>query len=313
MQPQGKALDINFLGARRITYTISAVLIIVSIAAIGVRGLNFGIDFTGGIVLEVGYPEAAPLEDIRGMLSTEGYEGAIVQSFGTPRDVLVRLPPQPEGIEDADVRDRVLDLLRADVPDVDLRRVEFVGPQVGSELAEQGALAMLFATLMILAYVAFRFQWKFSLGAVAALVHDVVITVGIFALLQLPFDLAVLAAMLAVLGYSLNDTIVIFDRIRENFLRIRRERPERIMNISVNQTLARTLVTGVTTLLVLCALLFIGGDALYGFSLALIIGVIVGTYSSIYVASAAVLALNVSSVDLMPPQKDEDEAVRDLP
>lgn len=313
MQPQGKALDINFLGARRITYAISAVLIIASIASIGVRGLNFGIDFTGGIVLEVGYPEAAPLEDIRGLLSAEGYEGAIVQSFGSPRDVLVRLPPQPEGIEDADVRDRVLDLLRADVPDVDLRRVEFVGPQVGSELAEQGALAMLFATLMILAYVAFRFQWKFSLGAVAALVHDVVITVGIFSLLQLPFDLAVLAAMLAVLGYSLNDTIVIFDRIRENFLRIRRERPERIMNISVNQTLARTLVTGVTTLLVLGALLFIGGDALYGFSLALIIGVIVGTYSSIYIASATVLALDVSSVDLMPPQKEEDDAVRDLP
>lgn len=309
----GKALDINFLGPRKLFFAISAILIVASIASVLTRGLNFGIDFTGGVLLEVGYPRAAELESIRGLLQESGYEGALVQNFGTATDVLVRLPPQAEGMDGSAIRDTVLGLLRQQEPEVDLRRVEFVGPQVGEELTEQGALAMLFALLMILAYVSFRFQWKFSLGAVAALAHDVIITIGIFSLFQIPFDLAVLAAILAVIGYSLNDTIVIFDRIRENFLRLRRETPERVMNVSLNQTLARTIVTGLTTLLVLMALLFVGGDALYGFSIALIIGIVVGTYSSIYIASATALALNVSTVDLLPPQKEEDETLKELP
>lgn len=309
----GKALDINFLGPRKLCFVISAILIVASITSVLTRGLNFGIDFTGGVLLEVGYPRAAELESIRGLLQESGYEGALVQNFGTATDVLVRLPPQAEGMDGSAIRDTVLGLLRQQEPEVDLRRVEFVGPQVGEELTEQGALAMLFALLMILAYVSFRFQWKFSLGAVAALAHDVIITIGIFSLFQIPFDLAVLAAILAVIGYSLNDTIVIFDRIRENFLRLRRETPERVMNVSLNQTLARTIVTGLTTLLVLMALLFVGGDALYGFSIALIIGIVVGTYSSIYIASATALALNVSTVDLLPPQKEEDEALKELP
>jgi preprotein translocase subunit SecF len=265
------------------------------------------------VLLEVGYPRPAELESIRGLLQDAGYDGALVQSFGTASDVLVRLPPQDEGMDGTAIRNTVLSLLRQQDPAVDLRRVEFVGPQVGQELAEQGALALLFALLMILAYVSFRFQWKFSLGAVAALAHDVIITVGIFALFQIPFDLAVLAAILAVIGYSLNDTIVIFDRIRENFLTLRRESSERVMNVSLNQTLARTIVTGVTTLLVLLALLIVGGDALYGFSIALIIGIVVGTYSSIYIASATALGLKVSTVDLLPPQKEEDETLKEIP
>ncbi|MCC5862595.1 MAG: protein translocase subunit SecF [Gammaproteobacteria bacterium] len=309
----GKVLDINFLGPRKVFFALSAILIVASFASVLTRGLNFGIDFTGGVLLEVGYPRPAELENIRGLLQESGYEGALVQNFGTATDVLVRLPPQAEGMDGSAIRDTVLALLRQQEPAVDLRRVEFVGPQVGEELTEQGALAMLFALLMILAYVSFRFQWKFSLGAVAALAHDVMITIGIFSLLQIPFDLAVLAAILAVIGYSLNDTIVIFDRIRENFLRLRRESSERVMNVSINQTLARTIVTGLTTLLVLFALLFVGGDALYGFSLALIIGVVVGTYSSIYIASATALALNVSTVDLLPPQREEDETLKELP
>ena len=310
---KGMPLDINFLGLRKLCFVISALLILASIASVSVRGLNFGIDFTGGVLLEVGYPRPAELEQIRGLLQDSGYDGALVQSFGTATDVLVRLPPPDEGVDGGQIRDTVLRLLRQQEPLVDLRRVEFVGPQVGAELAEQGALAMLFALLMILAYVSIRFQWKFSLGAVAALAHDVIITVGIFSLFQIPFDLAVLAAILAVIGYSLNDTIVIFDRIRENFLRLRRESAERVMNVSLNQTLARTIVTGLTTLLVLGALLIVGGDALYGFSIALIIGIVVGTYSSIYVASAFSLALKVSTIDLLPPAKEEDETLKEVP
>jgi len=313
MQQSAKVLDFNFLGARRLMFSLSVLLVIASLATLGARGLNFGIEFTGGVMVEVRYPQATDLEPIRVMLDERGYEGAMVQSFGTARDVLVRLPPQPEGVEIAVVRDELLELLRAQVPGVEWLGAEFVSPQVGEELAEQGGLALLFALLLILAYVSFRFQWKFSMGAVAALAHDVIITLGIFALFQIPVDLAVLAALLAVIGYSLNDTIVIFDRIRENFLRMRREAPERVMNVSLNQTLARTLVTGITTLLVLFALLSVGGNALYGFSLALIIGVIVGTYSSIYTASAVALELKVTTTDLLPLQREEDDALEDLP
>jgi preprotein translocase subunit SecF len=299
--------NIDFLGRRRIAFILSAVLIVASIASVAVRGLNFGIDFTGGVLLEVGYPQAAELDAIRETLREGGYDGAQVQNFGTASDVLVRLPPQPEGVDGGEIRDQILALLRADGERVELRRVEFVGPQVGEELTEQGGLAMLFAILMILAYVAFRFQWKFALGSVAALVHDVIITIGFFSWTQMAFDLSVLAAVLAVIGYSLNDTIVVFDRIRENFLRIRRETSEAVMNTSINQTLSRTIITGVTTLLVLIALATLGGEAVFGFSIALIVGIIVGTYSSIYVASAVALALNVSTADLLPPQKTDEE------
>ncbi|HUH00016.1 MAG TPA: protein translocase subunit SecF, partial [Gammaproteobacteria bacterium] len=246
------------------------------------------------------------LPPIRTALEEAGIDRSVVQHFGSSREVTVQLLAE-EGADPSETRDRIMELLRSVDAGAQLRRVEFVGPQVGRELAEQGGLAALFALLMILAYISFRFQWKFSLGAVAALVHDVIITLGFFSVLQLAFDLAVLAALLAVIGYSLNDTIVIFDRIRENMLKMRRKSTEDVMNASLNQTLSRTIMTGVTTLMVLLALYFLGGEAIAGFSIALIIGVLVGTYSSIYIASAAALALKVTTIDLIPPQSKDDE------
>jgi preprotein translocase subunit SecF len=290
---------------RRVTAVLSILAIVVSIVSLSTRGLNFGIDFTGGILLEVGYPEAADLAQIRRSLAVEGFGEAQVQNFGTARDVMIRLLPR-EGMDSSQLGEEILQVLRASGADVSLRRVEFVGPQVGEELTERGGLAMLFALLMILGYIMFRFQWKFAVGAVVALVHDVIITLGIFSAFQIPFDLSVLAAILAVIGYSLNDTIVLFDRIRENFRRIRRGTAEAIMNSSINQILGRTLITSLTTLLVLTALVWLGGAAVRGFATALIIGVLVGTYSSIYTAGATALALQVSPVDLMPPKKIED-------
>lgn len=299
---------IDFMGKRRLAIIISLLVIAASLVLLALRGLNFGIEFTGGVVLEAGFTEAADLNAIRGGLDGIGYQDAIVQNFGSASDVVIRLrAPGEEQGAGAEVRDRVMEVLRTLSPGVELRRVEFVGPQVGEELAEQGGLATLFALLMILAYVAFRFQWKFAVGAVAALIHDVTITLGYFALVQIPFDLAVLAALLAVIGYSLNDTIVVFDRIRENMLRLRRAETAEAMNTSLNQTLSRTIMTGLTTLLVLIALLILGGETLAGFSEALIVGILVGTYSSIYVASPVALALDVKAVDLLPPQKEDDE------
>ena len=284
---------------------LSILAIVISIVALSTRGLNFGIDFTGGVLLEVGYSEAADLAQIRQSLALEGFGEAQVQNFGTARDVMIRLLPR-EGMDSSQLGEEILQVLRASGVDVSLRRVEFVGPQVGEELTERGGLAMLFALLMILGYIMLRFQWKFAVGAVAALVHDVIITLGIFSAFQIPFDLSVLAAILAVIGYSLNDTIVLFDRIRENFRRMRRGTAEAIMNSSINQNLGRTLITSMTTLLVLIALVWLGGEAVRGFATALIIGVLVGTYSSIYTAGATALALQVSPVDLMPPKKVED-------
>ncbi len=290
---------------RRVTATLSILAIVISIVSLSTRGLNLGIDFTGGVLLEVGYPEAADLAQIRGTLGVEGFGEAQVQNFGTARDVMIRLLPR-EGMDSSQVGEEILQVLRASGADVSLRRVEFVGPQVGEELTEDGGLAMLFALLMILGYIMFRFQWKFAVGAVVALVHDVTITLGIFSAFQIPFDLSVLAAILAVIGYSLNDTIVLFDRVRENFRRMRRGTADAIMNTSINQILGRTLITSLTTLLVLTALVWLGGEAVRGFATALIIGVVVGTYSSIYTAGATALALQVSPVDLMPPKKLED-------
>jgi preprotein translocase subunit SecF len=305
--------SIDFLSStrRKIAMALSVVLVVVSLASLFTRGLEFGIDFTGGILLEVGYPQQANLEEIRGNLSDAGFEGAQVQLFGRETDVLVRLPPQPE-VSAETVRQRLQATLERDGQTIDLRRVESVSAQVGSELAERGALAMVVALLLIFVYVMIRFQWKFSAGAVAALAHDAIVTVGFFSIFRFPFDLTVVAAVLAVIGYSLNDTVVAFDRIRENFLSLRGVSAEKAMNTSINEMLARTLITGITTLLVLIALLALGGESIAPFSIALIVGIIVGTYSSIYTASATALALNVNPQDLIEPIKDPT-LIDDLP
>ena len=298
----------DFMGQRRVAMAISALLLLVSVASLAVRGLQLGIDFTGGTLIEVGYQEPANIDSVRQTLSDGGFADAVTQHFGTSRDVLVRVAPR-QGASQAQVGNDVLLVLRsADAAQVDLRRVEFVGPQVGEELTEDGGLAMLIALGAIFIYVMFRFEWKFSAGAVAALFHDVLITLGVFSVFGLEFDLTVLAAVLAVIGYSLNDTIVVFDRIRENFRRMRRATSIEIINTSLNQTLSRTLMTSLTTLLVLTALFMVGGELIHGFAIALIVGVVVGTYSSMYVASATTLSLGISQVDLMPVEKEGAEA-----
>lgn len=305
--------SIDFLSPKRrkLALSVSALLVIVSLVSLATRGLDFGIDFTGGILLEVGYDQAADLDQIRGHLADAGFKDAQVQLFGRETDVLVRLPPQPESSAQ-EVRDHLQETLEADGQRIDLRRVESVSAQVGSELAERGALAMIFAMLLIFVYVMIRFQWKFSTGAVIALVHDTVITVGFFSIFGLPFDLTVVAALLAVVGYSLNDTVVVFDRIRENFLALRGVSAEEAMNTSINEMLARTLITGLTTLIVLIALLALGGESIAPFSIALIVGIIVGTYSSTYTASATALLLEVTPQDLIEPIKDPS-LIDDLP
>jgi preprotein translocase subunit SecF len=304
--------NIDFLSPsrRKVALLVSLLLVIASFVSLATRGLEFGIDFTGGILLEVGYSEAANLEKIRGDLANEGYNNAQVQGFGAEDVVLVRLPPQEGDVDE--IRTRLQQTLQAGEEGTVLRRVEFVSPQVGAELAERGALALVIALMMIFVYVMIRFQWKFSAGAVAALAHDAIVTVGFFSVFGLPFDLTVVAAVLAVIGYSLNDTVVTFDRIRENFFRLRGTSAEEAMNISVNEMLARTIITGVTTLLVLVALLLLGGESIAPFSIALIVGIVVGTYSSIYTASATALALNINAQDLIEPIKDPT-LIDDLP
>jgi len=305
--------NIDFLsaGRRKVALALSALFVVISIVSLSTRGLDFGIDFTGGILLEVGYEQPANLEEIRVILANAGFVDAQVQLFGRDTDVLVRLPPQPEESATA-VRDQLQATLEAGGQNIDLRRMETVSAQVGSELAERGALAMVVALLLIFVYVMIRFQWKFSAGAVAALAHDAIVTVGFFSIFQLPFDLTVVAAVLAVIGYSLNDTVVAFDRIRENFFALRGVSAEEAMNTSINEMLARTLITGLTTLLVLIALLTLGGESIAPFSIALIVGIIIGTYSSIYTASATALALEVSPQDLIEPIKDPS-LIDDLP
>jgi len=313
MRILSKKTSIDFLSParRKIALVLSVVFVLVSLASLATRGLDFGIDFTGGILLEVGYEQPADLEAIRGTLANAGFVDAQVQMFGRDTDVLVRLPPQPEDSA-MQVRDQLQATLEAGGQNIDLRRMETVSAQVGSELAERGALAMVVALLLIFVYVMIRFQWKFSAGAVAALAHDAIVTVGFFSIFQLPFDLTVVAAVLAVIGYSLNDTVVAFDRIRENFLALRGVSAEDAMNTSINEMLARTLITGLTTLLVLVALLVLGGESIAPFSIALIVGIIVGTYSSIYTASATALMLNISPQDLIEPIK-HPELIDDLP
>jgi len=298
----GKTID--FMGKRRLALAVSLAVIFIALASIATRGLSLGIDFTGGTLIEVGYSEPADLESVRVALATGGYGDASVQQFGTPRDILIRLGSSGDGDSARLSNDVFAALTKAASSEVELRRVEFVGPQVGDELAEDGALAVLVALIAILMYVAMRFEWRFAVGSVIALVHDVIITVGLFALLQIEFDLPVLAAVLAVIGYSLNDTIVVFDRIRENFRKMRKGAPEEIINRSLTETLSRTLVTSFTTILVLLALFFLGGEIIHGFAFALLVGVLIGTYSSIYVASTSILMLGVSKADLMPVKKE---------
>ena len=301
-----KESHINFMGMRKSAFLLSGILIALSLASLAIRGLNFGIDFTGGTLIEVGYPEPAELDTVRGLLDSSDFDNAVVQHFGTTQDVLIRLVPQ-EGMNSAEISSRVLQVLQAGGQEVQMRRIEFVGPQVGDELKDDGGLAMLYALIGILIYVTLRFESRFALGAVAALVHDVTITLGVFSITQMGFDLTVLAALLAVIGYSLNDTIVVFDRVRENFRKLRKDTPVDVVNISLNQTLRRTIMTSFTTLLVLSALYAFGGEIIHGFATALIIGVLIGTYSSIYVASPITLALGISKRDLMPVKKEGHE------
>jgi len=298
--------NIDFMGKRHLAIVLSALMIAVAIGSLVFKGLNLGIDFTGGTLIEVDYPQPATLEAVRSTLSDAGFEQAQAQHFGSSRDVLIRIAPR-EGRESAQLSEDVLAALRTQDANVEMRRVEFVGPQVGEELTEQGALAMIYALAGILIYIMIRFQWRFAPGAVAALVHDVLIIVGFFSFFQFDFDLTVVAALLAVIGYSLNDTIVVFDRIRENFRKMRKRTSLEVMNASINQTLARTLMTSITTLLVLVSLFVFGGEVIHAFSLALILGVVVGTYSSIYVASTATLALGVTKADLMPAKKEGED------
>jgi preprotein translocase subunit SecF len=293
----------NFMGPRKLLALFSAILLLASVASLAINGLRFGLDFTGGSLVEVGYEQAADLTKIRGQLVDAGFNDAVVQTFGASTDVLIRLG----ATHDPKLGDKVVAALTVGGESVELRRNEYVGAQVGEELREQGGLGMLLALAMIMLYLAFRFQFKFSLGAVLALVHDVTLVLGIFSILQLDFDLTVLAAVLAVIGYSLNDTIVVFDRIRENFRILRVADTVEILNASLSQTLSRTLVTSLTTVLVLIALFIFGGESIHGFATALLIGIGVGTYSSIYVAANLLLAMNITKDDLIPPPKEETE------
>jgi len=299
--------EFDFMGLRKPAMLMSATLLLVSIVSLAVLKLNVGIDFTGGSVIEVGYRQSVELQPIRNALASSGFSDAIVQHFGSSKEVLIRLVPKVDQ-DKAELSSQIIAILNeASESRIDVRRVDFVGPQVGEELTEDGGLAVLYALIAILIYVSWRFEFRFSLGAVAALIHDVVITLGIFSVLQLDFDLSVLAAILAVIGYSLNDTIVVFDRVRENFRKIRKKTALEITNISINQTISRTLMTSFTTLLVLLSLFFLGGEAIHSFALALIIGVVVGTYSSVYVATTSVLALGISRSDLLIPEKEGDD------
>ncbi|NOZ11485.1 MAG: protein translocase subunit SecF [Gammaproteobacteria bacterium] len=334
MQILKTTTHIDFIGHRTFGLVVSVMFIIAGVVSLATRGLEYGIDFTGGTLVEVVYDQAVDIKQARQSLAEGGFSDAVVQYFGTARDIMVRLPVSP-GKKSAQISNEVVDLLRKPFGEhftesagtqvqqcvgshnpsphpckVQMKRVEFVGPQVGEELTEKGGLAMLYALFGILIYVAWRFEWRFAVGAIVALVHDVVITVGLFSIFGMEFSLTVLAALLAVIGYSLNDTIVVFDRIRENFPRMRKGSTTDIINTSINDTLPRTILTSLTTLLVLLALFFMGGEVIHGFSVALIIGVLVGTYSSIFVASPVVLVLGISREDMIPVKKEGAELDR---
>lgn len=298
--------NIDFMAQRRIGLWASGIATLAVIGLLLFRGLNFGIDFTGGVLVELSYPETVVLDEVRENLEQGGIEGAVVQYFGTSSDLLIRLPPIGDA-SSAEISTRVLSALDAQAQNIELRRVEFVGPQVGEELTEKGAVAMLVAFLGIMAYIALRFEWKFSVGAVAALLHDALVTLGLLSLFWVEFDLTTLAAILALIGYSNNETIVIYDRIRENLLGQRRLEVEQVVNLSVNQTLLRSIITHLTTLLVCIALFLLGGPSVHSFSLAMIIGVVVATYSSIYVSTGLAIVLGISRDDLIPSETEVDE------
>ena len=298
--------NIDFMGKRKLACWISGILSVISVALFFGYGMNYGIDFTGGTVVEFGYSKPADLDTVRGALAQSDFSDASVQYFGSAHEILVRVPPK-EGLNTADISNRLIDLLRDSGEGVEMRRVEFVGPQVGDELKEDGVLAMIYAMIGIMIYLAFRFQTYFSVGAIVATVHDVLIVVGFLAITQMNFDLSVLAAILTVIGYSINDTVVVFDRIRENFHKLRKATPIDVMNISLNETLSRTIMTGVTTLLVLVALLAFGGESLRSFSVTIIVGIVIGTYSSIYIASPVTLAMGIDRKHLMPVVKEGAE------
>ncbi len=306
MEIQNTRFNFDIMGKRKIASLISGLLLIASIASLATQGLNLGVDFTGGTLVEVGYSEAVDLVQVREALSNSEFGNAVVQYFGSAKDALIRIPPS-EGLNSADISNKILNVLSGTGQNIEMRRIEFVGPQVGEELKNDGGLAMIYALMGILIYVAMRFQLRFSVGAIVALAHDVLITLGIFSVTQLDFDLTVLAALLAVIGYSLNDTIVVFDRVRENFRKLREAKPIEVFNVSLNQTLNRTMITSLTTLLVLVALFIFGGEIIHGFATALIIGVLIGTYSSLFVASPVTIALGISREDLMPVQKEGAE------
>ncbi|MFQ5994033.1 MAG: protein translocase subunit SecF [Acidiferrobacterales bacterium] len=326
--------NIDFIGTRRIPIVISVVLIIVTFVSLFTQRLNFGLDFTGGTLVELGYGEPVEVAEVRQQLNGSGFPDAVVQHFGTARDVMVRIP-LGDAQDSAASSNQLIDGLRkarnetvvesrpgraqkctqgTDKSIVDcqvqVRRVEFVGPQVGGELVEKGGLALIYTLIAILIYVLFRFEWRFAVGSIIAVAHDVLITFGFFSVTQIEFSLPVLAAILAVLGYSLNDTIVVFDRIRENFRRMRKATVIDIMNTSINQTLSRTIITSGTTMLTVLALFFLGGEIMQGFSIALIVGIVIGTYSSIYIATPTVLALRISREDMLPVKKEGAEPGR---
>ena len=297
----------NFMGLRKFALAFSILMLVASVVSLSTKVIVFGLDFSGGTQIEVGYEKPADVSVLRQQLVSAGFESPVVVHFGAETDVLIRLQGEP----DQTLAERVYSVLQSNGDNIELRRVDFVGPQVGEELREDGGLGMLAALAVVMLYVAVRFQFKFALGAVLALVHDVIITMGFFSIFALEFDLTVLAAVLAVVGYSLNDTIIVFDRIRENFRKIRKADPVDVINESMSQTLWRTINTSFTTMLVLLALFFLGGELIHNFSVALIVGIGVGTYSSIYVASTLLLALNIQREDILEPV--EGELVDDLP
>ena len=308
MKAFARVPNIDFMGQRKIGLVVSLVLTLAAVVLLATRSLNFGIDFTGGVLVEVVYPQSVELGEVRKDLEAAGYHNAVAQYFGGTQNVLIRLPPAANS-SSAEVSNRVFEALTRDGGKVELRRIEFVGPQVGEELSEQGSLALLMAFIGIFLYIAFRFEWKFSLGAIAALVHDAVMALGFLSLAQIEFDITTLAALLALIGYSNNETVVIFDRVRENLINLRRMEIREIVNLSVNQTLLRSIITHLTTLLVCSALYALGGPSVHSFSVTLIVGVIVATYSSIYVSTSLAVALGVSREDLLPPKlEDADKA-----
>lgn len=302
-----KVTNIDFIGNRKIALIFSGILTIISIVSLATRGLDMGIDFTGGTLIEVGYQQAADLDQLRKTLHETGFSDATVQNFGTTKDVLIRLKPHDD-MQNKDISAKIIEAINKTTKEpASVRRIEFVGPQVGDDLAQDGFLALLYSTIGILIYIAWRFEWKFSVGAIIATFHDVIVTLGVFSVLGLEFDLTVLAAILTLIGYSLNDTIVVYDRIRENFHNLRKISTEDIMNNAINITLSRTIMTSLTVALVLVSVFFLGGETIHNFATAMLFGVVFGTYSSIFIASPAALMLGISAADLITPVKEGSE------